>query len=484
MDSIPTSAAAGAADYRLGFTSLETETDPIALEVRGELPAWLSGALLRTGPCRFEFGGRPVNHWFDGLGMLHRFAFAGGEVRYNSRFLRTKAYAAAERTGRMGYAEFATDPCRSLFKRIMTFFMKEASDNANISVDVLAGTPVALGEATLPIRFDPETLATLGVDDRSAPVSGQLTTAHPHHDTGRGRDYSSFVLFGRKSVYRLVEIDARTGEAKVLADMPAAEPAYMHSFGMSGDHLILAEFPFVVNPLRLLLSGKPFICNYKWRPERGLKFHIVPKAGGGRSAVATGEAAFAFHHVNAFEDGDAVLVDMVTHRDASAIGALYLDRLREGSQPEPETRLTRYRVPLDGGEATSWTLSDESIELPRFNYGRAGRPYAYAYALSNRGPGDFMGRIVKLDLDRRQTLDWQEERCYPSEPVFVAAPGAEREDEGVILSVVLDAARGTSFLLVLDAADMAEVGRAEVPHHIPFGFHGNWFGQARAERAW
>ena len=32
-----------------------------------------------------------------------------------------------------------------------------------------------------------------------------------------------------------------------------------------------------------------------------------------------------------------------------------------------------------------------------------------------------------------------------------------------------------SFLLVLDAATLVEIGRAECPHPIPFGFHGNYF---------
>jgi carotenoid cleavage dioxygenase-like enzyme len=45
--------------------------------------------------------------------------------------------------------------------------------------------------------------------------------------------------------------------------------------------------------------------------------------------------------------------------------------------------------------------------------------------------------------------------------------------------VVLDARRGTSFLLVLDATDLSELVRAEVPHHIPYGFHGNYFGSVR-----
>ena len=32
-----------------------------------------------------------------------------------------------------------------------------------------------------------------------------------------------------------------------------------------------------------------------------------------------------------------------------------------------------------------------------------------------------------------------------------------------------------SFLLVLDAATLAEIARAETPHAIPFHFHGNYF---------
>ena len=64
--------------------------------------------------------------------------------------------------------------------------------------------------------------------------------------------------------------------------------------------------------------------------------------------------------------------------------------------------------------------------------------------------------------------------CYPGEPVFVSGPQARDEDEGVVLSVVLDADRGNSFLLILDAQSFGEVARAEVPQHIPFGFHGEY----------
>jgi beta,beta-carotene 9',10'-dioxygenase len=89
--------------------------------------------------------------------------------------------------------------------------------------------------------------------------------------------------------------------------------------------------------------------------------------------------------------------------------------------------------------------------------------------------GNFIDNLVKLDLEHKATSSWYEEGCYPGEPVFVATPGATEEDDGVILSVVLDAKKASSFLLILNASSFRELARAEVPDHIPFGFHGNYF---------
>ena len=67
---------------------------------------------------------------------------------------------------------------------------------------------------------------------------------------------------------------------RVIASLPVKEPAYMHSFGLTERWLVLAEFPFVVNPLALALSGRPYIENYRWKPERGTRFTLVDRASG------------------------------------------------------------------------------------------------------------------------------------------------------------------------------------------------------------
>jgi carotenoid cleavage dioxygenase-like enzyme len=157
------------------------------------------------------------------------------------------------------------------------------------------------------------------------------------------------------------------------------------------------------------------------------------------------------------------------------IDRLYLDELRNGDGPQAQPpTLRRYRLPLDGGDARVEYLANEPMELPRIAYrSRNGRPYRYVYAAGARGPGGF-DRLLKTDVSDASALRWEEEGCFPGEPVYVPAPGSDSEDEGVVLSVVLDARAGRSFLLVLDAGSFEELGRAEAPHHIPFGFHGDF----------
>jgi carotenoid cleavage dioxygenase-like enzyme len=97
--------------YAAGFRWLTREiVDAVPLSVRGALPSWLEGALLRTGPSKFEVGTRTYNHWFDGLAMLHRFAFTGGAVTYSNRFLDSNAFRAAEATGKICYSRVCDRP--------------------------------------------------------------------------------------------------------------------------------------------------------------------------------------------------------------------------------------------------------------------------------------------------------------------------------------------------------------------------------------
>ncbi len=171
-----------------------------------------------------------------------------------------------------------------------------------------------------------------------------------------------------------------------------------------------------------------------------------------------------------------MVVDIVTNPDPAVIDQLYLDRLRSAEPVTATGKITRFRIGA-GENVHGQRLSEVPIELPRFDYARvAGRPYRYVYGAGNEVPGNFIDNLVKLDLDGGTASSWHEEGCYPGEPVFVPAPERANEDNGVILSVVLDTHKAASFLLILDAATFREPARAYAPHHIPFGFHGGAIG--------
>jgi carotenoid cleavage dioxygenase-like enzyme len=72
---------------------------------------------------------------------------------------------------------------------------------------------------------------------------------------------------------------------------------------------------------------------------------------------------------------------------------------------------------------------------------------------------------------------WKQENCYPSEAQFIPKPASSLgetklmdEDEGVLMSVVLDSAQSTSFLLVLDAKNLEELARIQLDKLIPLSF--------------
>ena len=117
-------------------------------------------------------------------------------------------------------------------------------------------------------------------------------------------------------------------------------------------------------------------------------------------------------------------------------------------------------------------MSISAGDLPRINPKYALKPHRYVYSMLNRGKSSFIDGIGKTDTFSGTTTVWEQARHTPGEPIFVPRPGAEEEDDGIILSVVFDGDSATSYLLCLDARNFVEVARATAPGPIGIGFHG------------
>lgn len=468
---------------------LSQELDNVLLPIKGSMPTWLSGTLVRNGPTQFSINGHQVGHWFDGLSMLNAFSFQNGQVKYSNKFLRSDAFDEVTEKGTLNYVGFASDPCRTLFKRLMTFFFPSSKypiHNANINVAKFAERYVALYETPLPVRFDFKTLATLGVFDFKDPLpkSSCFESAHPHHECEKDEYINYIVDYGWNSKYIIYRLQKGSEERKILAEIPVDYPSYMHSFALTKHYIIFVEYPFVVNPLDFALKNLPFIKNYQWKPERGTQFLVIDRKTGFVTFRKSIDAFFAFHHVNAYEKGNEIILDIITYPDASII-----DKLADHASMDLPSRsvkkgkedftisLKRFSISFDTGEIKSESIFNEVHELPRIHPNYDGKPYRFVYATDVRKPegSNDHRKIYKIDVKTKQVLSWEEKECYPGEPVFIPDPRGVNEDDGVLMVVVIDLKEWRSFLLCLDAKNLLEIGRAEVPHQIPQGLHGQFF---------
>ena len=463
--------------YQLGFANIEDELVIDKLSVTGKLPEWVEGTLFRNGPGMFKAGNQDYRHWFDGLSMLHKFSFKAGNISYANKFLQCKAYHEAKENNRISYSEFATDPCYSLFDRVKEIFDPKITDSAKVNVARLGGKFVAMGEPSLQMEFDPDTLNSLGVYTYDDKPKQHITTVHPHEVDNEVINLTT--RFGRVSSYRFMS--RPEGEnPQLIASHKVKEPAYLHSFGLSPSYLILTEFPYVVNPLKILFHAKPFIENYVWKPHRGTRIFIFNRKNGTLVKQFEADPFFAFHHINAFERGEELYFDIVTYPDPEIIQSFYLDRIRSEGKKLPGGQIRRFHADMAGNKDISYRiLSDEAIELPRFDYEHyhmdSDYRYVYSVGVNKAGNNSFYDQVVKSDLKTEQAKIWYEKNCFPGEPVFLPNPNRKSEDDGVNLSVVLDEANGNSFLLILDSVTFTEIARAVIPQPILFGYHGNFY---------
>jgi carotenoid cleavage dioxygenase-like enzyme len=521
-------------DVPLGFRTwtAEDEATDAALAVEGTLPDWLDGTFLANGPGLFEVGGRTLRHWFDPLALLRRFRVDGAaeEVEYAARFVESRDYDWARRRGRVRTPFPGTPPDRSLPVRVYQALAGEFPDNPAIGVACLAGEPHAVTESRWATPFDADSLAFGERRDVAAGLDCDLTLGHVHYDPGARAFVGLGADYGRDPGYVLFRRPANSTVPTQLARVEFPELPYVHSFALAERYAVVPAVPFGLDPSTLLrgaVTGETFLDAFRER-NRPARFVVVDRGTGATVARPPADPFFTYHHANAFAvrgdgtdgvdgpggpDGPAVghegreggagatadagsdagagsptelVVDLVAYPDERAVTGLTLPALRAGTADVPAGDLVRYRVPLDGGRATATTLREGPVEFPTVHYRRYnGRPYRYAYLAETRTDGVLPTHLAKVDVADGGTLagEWTAPACRPGEAVFAPAPDPGAEDDGVLVSLVLDEDREESFLLVLDATTMDELARARLPHATPFPFHGQFYDAADPVRS-
>lgn len=392
--------------------------------------------------------------------MIHKFSFQQGAVAYANRFLRTEAYQRVMNGSHSnGFGSGGAG----------------GGNNTNVSILKVDHHFLVLTESPGIVEFDSADLTTIGLYTFQDDIQSHMTTAHPHLDLYSGQIMNFALQFGRKHQYHVYSMDPKTTRRRIIGTIETEEPAYMHSFAVTERYVVLIEFPLIIQPSLLMNGGTSFVDSLDWRPERGTRLLIMNKATGSIERMVEGDAGFGYHVINAYEKGSDIIVDVCMSENAAAVNNLFIDQMMGEKSAQSHPKFKRFTLLPGTSNARIEILSPETIELPAIPYQRFnGREYRYAYGISTSQlrPENVSNQLIKIDTHTGESWIWHKEGSYPGEPVFVPSPGATAEDDGLLLSVVLDGLKGRSYLLVCNARSLEEVGRAEVPHHIPFGFHG------------
>ncbi len=119
-----------------------------------------------------------------------------------------------------------------------------------------------------------------------------------------------------------------------------------------------------------------------------------------------------------------------------------------------------------------------NIELPNINDRHRNKKYRYVYGVhSPRSNKHLAAEIVKYDLANNRSTHWFEKDMTVGEPIFVANPSASHEDEGVLIVLASHLKRNESKIVVLDARQLKELARADLPQAIPPALHGWFYGK-------
>ncbi|CAG8632912.1 21880_t:CDS:2 [Dentiscutata erythropus] len=487
--------------YSRGFQNCPETCDPATLKVHGKIPKWLEGVLYRTGPGTYKIPSKKnpeivfsFDHWFDGLGQ---------------------------------------DICENIFQKFFTVFQASISSNnpeddpnsRNVNVTLTTALPHPEGNSTTLVlgtdanslkSIDPITLEPIqnfSFKKFHLALSGPMAPAHYQYDAETG-EYISFVSNpGAIPEYNIFSIktDEETGKpiTTILATIPL-KLAYIHSFSMTKKYIIfiLWQCDFAMNGAKILWERNMIRSFVPWDPNQKTHFYVIDRNLKKHVATYTFPTFYCFHTINAYDEGDDIIIDLSQYKDNSVIFQLTVNRL-SGSETNADklplqfdqSRVHRYKLcniskNLDSAdlkygsdnfpnaELVFATSEDLNIELPVVNFSRYYmKKYRYVYGISYSGsnPHIAFDRLIKIDLHRTENDSfnhkiWQQFGCIPSEPIFVPSPSGVEEDDGVITSVVLDGTKNTSFLLILDAKSFKEIARAEMEHGkvVPYGFHGLW----------
>jgi len=450
-----------------GFEPIRKEYEQADLSIEGEIPEELDGTFYRIGPSP-QFPPRGIYNPLNGDGMIHAFNVHQGRASYRNRWVRTQQWQIDHDAGR---AMFGTTGNPSDSDPAVASMRTDGVANTNLIWH--GGRLLALEEGHAPIEIHPDSLETIGPWSFDGRLPRNMT-AHPKVDPASGE----MVFFANFPTGRL------TGDIELYFANAAGEltrsqtirgpfPALIHDFALTRDFAVVFFCPVTVS-IKRAMAGGPAIA---WEPELGIHVAIIARNASDDVRWFTGPSCMAWHSMNAFNDGDSLIVDVCQQENAVFPRA-------NGSPTDPRLAaqiLTRWKFDWRKPGAFEVTRMSEAIcEYPRIDERRVGLEYRYGYVACMGGPGTddiFHRGVARFDHHTRRMETYTDgPRFAVAEPVFVPSTPDAPEGEGFVLTNIFDEQRNASHLAIFDAEaiERGPIARAHLDHRIPVGFHALW----------
>ncbi|NUR61098.1 MAG: carotenoid oxygenase family protein [Catenulispora sp.] len=446
--------------FRTGLSApVGAELTAFDLPVTGRVPVELNGRYLRNGPNPLGLDD-PGSHWLLGAGMVHGVRLRDGRAQwYRNRWIRSRDVAAElgqPWPGGPVHAGEDTAPNTHVLR------------HAGRILATMEGGP-------LPYELSEE-LDTLGACDFHGTLRGGFA-AHTKADPRTGELHAVAYFWSWRRVRHLV-IDA-SGKVVRSTDVPIPDGPMMHDFALTERYVVLFDLPMTFSKAAVAAGER---LPYTWNPGHQARVGLLPREGGAQDVRwCEIEPCWLFHALNAYDDGDRVVVDVIRYARHYDIAAM------DGPGP---VALERWTVDPAGGRVTARQLDDRPQEFPRVDERVVTRPHRYGYSavvgelnratLSLDGTfadAAFGDSLLKHDFAAGTVEAHRLPRdAMAGEALFVPASADAAEDDGYVLAFVHDPERGAADLLILAAQDFTgdPVARIHLPARIPLGFHGAW----------
>lgn len=455
------------------FTPLTEEINATELEVlSGSIPKDIDGVYVRNTQNPVH---QPIGrfHLFDGDGMLHKISFQNGQAEYRNRFVRTKGFMTEQEAGHALWAGLMEDPRKSTRPGWGAHgFIKDASStDVVVHAGRVLSTYYQCGEG---YRLDPYSLEQFGTESW-VPLDG--ISAHCKVDERTGE--LLFFNYSKHPPYMHYGVVGKDNRLKHYIPVELPGPRLPHDMCFTQNYSILNNFPLFWDP-ELLKRNMHVVRFY---PEMPSRFAIVPRYGKA-SEVRWFDAAptFVLHWLNAYEEGDEIILDGYFEENPEPPSPAdapsgYARMMAYLDQHQMQPKLHRWRFNMKTGKTLEERLDDRVLEFGMFNQKYAGRKYRFAYSAKAK-PGWFLfNGYVKHDLETGQSWEVNLEKDqYASEAPFAPRVNAKDEDDGYLVSFVIDEARGRSECILIDCKRFADgpVCRLLLPHKIMSGTHSCW----------